>query len=180
MFMIRRFVLIIYIVLFLFVTSAGANARTVFSELQVKAVFLLNLTHFITWPDCERNFVEDPFTFCVCGNPRFAAELSTALEGETIRGCTPVVILGDDVPTPHCDLLYIEGECRAHTSLIFKRVAGCPILTVGNTHDFCRNGGGVALEVKQKRIKLQINVDAMRTQHLQVSSKLLQIATLYP
>lgn len=178
--MIRKIVLILYIMLFLFIPSVVAYSQPAFSELQVKAVFLLNITHFISWPDCGRNFTEDPFTFCVCGNPRFAAELSAALEGEIISGSAPVVILGDDVLRPHCDLLYIEGECGTHTSLMFKRFVGGPILTVGDAHDFCRNGGGVTLELKQKRIQLQVKVNAMRMQHLQVSSKLLQIATLYP
>lgn len=178
--MIRRLVLVLFIVLLLLASSASANTRPVFSELQVKAVFLLNLTHFISWPASGRNFSEDPFTFYICGNPRFAAELSVALEGETIRGSVPVVIIGDGVASPHCDLLYIEGECCAHTLLMFKRVTGRPILTVGDTQDFCRNGGGVSLELKQRRIKLHVNFDIMRKQNLQVSSKLLQIATLFP
>lgn len=175
--MLRQLMLIVFIVTSLLVGATDSQSRTRYSEEQVKAVFLLNVTHFVTWPDSGRNYQDNPFIFCVVGNTHFADELVSVLKGELIFMVKPLVVVCDD-PTsiPPCDLLYVDKSVKLGVQEIVSQTDNLSVLTVGDDSAFCREGGGVTLELRDNRIQLQVNVDAVRRHGLQVSSKLLQIA----
>lgn len=175
--MLRHFTLIAFMVTSLLVGATEAQSRARYSEEQVKAVFLLNVTHFVTWPDSERNYQNEPFVFCVVGNTRFADELVAVLTGELIFMVQPLVVVCDDPSrVPPCDLLYVDKSVKLSIKEIVNQTVNLSVLTVGDAAEFSREGGGVTLALSDNRIKLQINVDAVRRHGLQVSSKLLQIA----
>lgn len=158
---------------------SAALSNPTYTEEQVKAVFLLNVTRFVTWPEGGRNYQEKPFTFCVVGNKHFADEMALVLKGELIFATQPNVV-ASDIPEniPPCDLLYIDKSVERDVWQILDKIKGLPVLSVGDHSKFCSSGGGVALLLKESRIKVQINVEAVRRQRLQVSSKLLRIATV--
>ena len=173
----RHIFLILFLLALHLLGAAEAQSRVSYSEEQVKAVFLLNVTHFVTWPDSERNYQEEPFTFCVLGNTRFADELVAVLKGELFFSSRPIVVVVDDpLQLPPCDLLYIDKDVDLKVDEIVDQVGSLSVLTVGDDAEFSRKGGAVTLELRGSRIKLHVNVDAVRRHGLQVSSKLLQIA----
>lgn len=177
--MLRQCTIIICIVTSLLVGATVAQSRVSYSEEQVKAVFLFNVTHFVTWPDLDRNYQDDPFTFCVVGNKHFADELVAVLEGELIFMVKPIVIVCDDpLRIPPSDLLYVDKNVRLSVEEIVQQTRNLAVLTVGDDAAFSREGGGMTLELRDSRIELQVNVEAVRRHGLQVSSKLLQIAKL--
>lgn len=173
----RQCTLIIILISLLLVGATDALSRVRYSEEQVKAVFLLNVTHFVTWPESKRSYQDNPFTFCVVGNARFADEIVAVLEGELFFSVQPIVVVCDDpLRVPPCDLLYVDKDVKLSVEKILGQVDSLPVLTVGDDAEFSRDGGAVTLELRGNRIKLQVNVEAVRRHGLQVSSKLLQIA----
>jgi hypothetical protein len=76
----RRLWALIAAILILPITWTPSRAE-VFDEYQVKAVFLYNLTNFITWP-LEKNPAQNQtFTIGVFGRDAFGAFLDQAVAG---------------------------------------------------------------------------------------------------
>ena len=53
-----------------------------------------------------------------------------------------------------------------------------PILTVGDSEEFAREGGIVGFYRQRRRIRFAVNLDAIGRTELKVSSKLLQLASV--
>jgi len=129
----RHIFLILFLLALQLIAAAEAQSRVSYSEEQVKAVFLLNVTHFVTWPDSERSYQEEPFTFCVLGNTRFADELVAVLKGELFFSSRPIVVVVDDpLQLPPCDLLYIDKDVDLKVDEIVDQVGSLSVLTVGD------------------------------------------------
>ncbi len=53
-----------------------------------------------------------------------------------------------------------------------------PILTVAEIKKFCESGGTINLMNKNKKVRLEINVDAAQRAGLNISSKLLNLSKI--
>jgi hypothetical protein len=157
---------------------ASEAAERDFAPDQVKAVFLYNLTHFVTWPPNELGLSDRPFTFCVLGNRDIAAMLTIVLEGEKVVGRDPVVVsVAKNKAIPPCQLLFIDQSIgEQEQAEILAQMHGHAVLVTGDREGFCEQGGGVFLGLQKNKISLSINKAAIDQQHLQVSSRLLQVA----
>ena len=63
---------------------------------------------------------------------------------------------------------------------ILNRVAGRAVLTVGDSDQFVRAGGMVGLVRSGDEIEIEVNLPALRSRHLDMSSRLLKLAVLVP
>ena len=133
------------------------------TENELKAVFLLRLPQFVSWPEDQSETV-----FCVAS----AAELSPLLEeiiatdpeGREVRPLDPDQLGG-------CNVVFgsfNEGADR------IKATNG--VLWVSDQPGFARQGGMVELKRSGARMKLVINLDALESAGLKASSKLLQLS----
>ena len=133
------------------------------TENELKAVILLRLPQFVSWP-------EDQLATVFCVAP--AAELSPLLEeivatdpeGREVRPLDPDQLGG-------CNVVFgsfNEGADR------IKATNG--VLWVSDQPGFARQGGMVELKRSGARMKLVINLDALESAGLKASSKLLQLS----
>ncbi len=177
----KRAVAVLLLPLFIGVVNLHAKSPVI-SEDQVKAVYLFNLTGFVSWPDSAFVSSEAPLRIGVSGVERvnsFIDYIRMAVEGETSQQRTIVIEhlpLSADPSGFHMVFITDSPEDKVHELL--EAVKGQPILTVGESDGFCRRGGMINLLRRGKRIGLEVNIDAAKTSQLQVSSKLLRIATI--
>jgi hypothetical protein len=54
---------------------------------------------------------------------------------------------------------------------------GMPVLTVGETSNFLSDGGMIRFHLDEGRIRFDINLAAAESSHLQISSRLLLLAS---
>jgi YfiR/HmsC-like len=156
-------------------TSIGAE--TTMPENQVKALFLLNFAKYVEWP--AEAFADEKSAIIIgaVSSEAFEENLKKAVEGRTING-RPVVAcqIVDEKDLSKCQILFIAGSDRKHTTALLGKVKALPILTVGEADQFLEEGGIINFVKKEGKVRLEIDLNAARAARLQLSSKLLSVA----
>ena len=143
------------------------------AEYEVKAAFIYNFAKFTEWP---RESAKENFHFCVLGHDPFGEALDGLAE-KTVRDRPIAVGRGiDAAEAKSCDVLFVHeagGESRNST---VKRLAGLPILTIGDQPGFAQGGGMIEMVMVDNRVQFEVNLDAVRSAKLKISSQLLKLA----
>lgn len=153
-----------------------AAPAQVANEYEVKAAFLFNFTRFVDWPPSSRSAL---FCIGVDGVDPFNGALEDVVKGRSVGGRAIAIKhfkAGDDVSA--CEIVFVSAADPRKAAAILAQFKGAPILTVGDAPGFCKNGGVIGFSVQGNKVKLDINPDAALRAHLQISSKLLTLASL--
>ncbi len=150
-------------------TTAASQST---NELQVKAAFLFNFTRFVAWPPAGR-----PLAICIARNAALTAATAEIVGGRLVDG-RPVEARALDIArgVDGCDLLYLADLKADDASAALSRVRG-PVLTVGETPRFLRDGGVVRIFVEDNRMRFQVNRRQADLAGLKISSQLLSLAS---
>jgi hypothetical protein len=138
------------------------------SEYEVKAAYLYHLAKLADWPDPAPP--DSPFSVCLLGDHPIAPWLPR-LEGKTVRG-RPIGIryLRQEGQSPGCQILFLSA-CHA-----VGAVERQPVLTVGDCPGFAEGGGMVELEREGDKVRLNVNLAAVRSAGLRFDPHLLKLA----
>ena len=137
------------------------------------ADYLLHFTSFTDWPELNNNAVN----LCVLGADPFHGYLENKITQ------TPKNRAGLDIilsymslhqPLTNCNIVYID-KARDLTS---KLKGNSTLLTVGNGDDFISRGGIVNFYIEDKKIRVEVNITALRLAQLSMSSHLLKHARI--
>jgi hypothetical protein len=146
------------------------------AEYELKAAFLYRFASFVEWP---HGFARNSLCIGVIGRDPFGAELDRVVLGRTVNGL-PFRIRrfksGQDVRG--CEIVFISSSESSRLPSVLERLKGTPTLTVGDVPEFCDNGGMVNLRLSGDHVHLQINLEAAARSNLQLSSKLLNLASV--
>ena len=143
-------------------------------ERTAMAAFLFTLPAFIEWPESAFASPSDPFRVCIVGEDPFGALLEGAREAQAV-GKRVIVVQREKTVAPddRCQLMYISGE-PAFVAQSLAAASGRPVLTVTDAQT---GGKGIVNFVAvQNHVRLQIDQQAALRNHLNVSSKLLDLA----
>ncbi len=146
-------------------------------EYQLKAVFLYNFAQFVDWPPQAFSDAQAPIVIGILGDDPFGSYLDETVRGEKVNG-HPLVVQRlrrlSDVKAVH--VLFISESESDRVEQIVAALRGRPVLTVGDTEDFCARGGMVRLLNEKNKIRVRINLEPVKSAGLAVSSKLLRVA----
>ena len=146
-------------------------------EYQVKAVFLFNFTQFVDWPPATFANASEPLAICILGDDPFGAYLDDAVRGEHVEERALIVRrLARVEETGNCQIVFINESETARLDAILQRVKPLRALTVSDARGFGDRGGMVGFVTEDNRVRLRINLDAVRAAGLTISSKLLRVA----
>jgi hypothetical protein len=150
----------------------SSSTQPALTETQVKAAFLFNFTKFVGWAAGDR-----PLGICIVGNQVLATAASDVVRGAVVGG-RPVTALAPAVGSSFsaCDLLYIGDVKADEAAAILARVRG-PVLTVGETPRFLRDGGMVRVFIEDNRLRFQVNRKQTEAAGIKISSQLMQLAS---
>lgn len=171
----RRFVGIFFAILLS--TTPPIRAQNQADEYRVKAAFLFHFAQLVDWPPEVMGANELPLVFCIVGEDPFAGSLESTVQGKQVAGRSIVVRHikeSDNLST--CHLLFISFHEKKHVAEILSRLKTPPVLTVGETDDFVRQGGMIGFCLQENRIRFDINLLAARRSSLKISSRLLALA----
>lgn len=145
-------------------------------EYEVKAAFLYKFASFVVWPPASGT---GSLCIGVIGQDPFGPSLDRMVQGKTVDG-RPFRIrrfkTGENVDG--CEIVFVSMSERRHLPSILDTLKREPVLTVGDVPEFCESGGVVALRLEGDHIHLQINLEAAERANLQLSSKLLNLASV--
>jgi len=149
-------------------------------EYRFKAVYLLNFLQFTSWPDSAfRDKDYSPIIVGIMGNDPFGKILDETMLPEKIDN-HPIVIkrLSSTKEIEKCHMLFVSRSEQKRLSQILQSVGDKPILTVSDIPDFAESGGIIQLYVQDNKLKFSINLNSLNSSGVQISSKLLRLATL--
>jgi len=158
--------------------SVGSSGQ-VADEYKVKAAFLYNFPKFVEWPAHSFKGPADPIVIGVLGRNPFRDALAEALAGKTING-RPFQVreLSDASQAAGCQMIFVAASERKRITELLKEDAITGVLTIGETANFAEEGGVVNFKIEEGTVRLQINLEAARRQHLHISAKLLSLAEI--
>ncbi len=156
--------------------ALAAGERPGLTEAQAKVSFLYNCAMFVTWPPDAST--RGDLVIGVVGDEAVAA-VAKELHGQKVNGRTlrvSPVRARDDLAAYH--ILFVAGADPEATRAVLERLAGAPVLTVGDSADFTTSGGVVRLFMDQGRLRFEINMTRAEQAGLSVSSKMLGLARI--
>jgi hypothetical protein len=106
-----------------------------------------------------------------------AAELSGMVPGKAFDG-HPITFkaIPETEGAPDCHILFIPDSASRRLPALLETLKRANILTVGESDDFLELGGIINLVRKDRKIRLQVSLDAAKPAGLKISSKLLSVA----
>jgi len=157
---------------------AVAGSATV--EEKIKAAYLYNFTKFISWPADDA----ESFQLCLLGEDA-VGRLLVPLEKKTAMGL-PIRLrhLQRLDQARDCHIVYLAGTEAAWNigNLALQGVltisSESRALTVSSEQGFARQGGMIGFVVRNGKVRLQINLQALKNSGLKVSAKLLEVAEI--
>ena len=147
------------------------------SECEAKAGFLLNFLKYVEWPATTGSDTNAPLQICLIGEDRLGTSLSSLMKSKMIDGQTVVFKHCDgECAWRQCRLLFISSSESRKVEEILAAVKDLPVLTVGETDDFLEKSGMISLVMRDKTVRLEINLAAAEAAGLKISSRLLAVA----
>lgn len=149
------------------------------SEQAVKAAIVYKIAKFVSWPNEAVAKSRGVLPICLpAGDPIGPA--MDALAGKTVQGRTIEIRRFDDTAAlgSSCAILFLSDAASLQRPNVLSNVANSPVLTIGDSNDFAEIGGIVTLEIRNNRVRFEINVGASDRAGLNVSAQLLQLAKI--
>lgn len=146
-------------------------------EQEVKAAYLLNFTRYVDWPAQALEGPDAPITLCVVGGPSFVDVVRRTVADRRSRGRAVRVVVPDTpAQADGCQVAYLAGEGALLDSWV-RALRGRPTLTVGDGPEFIGRGGMIAFVIVNDAVRFEIDQDAAHRAGLQISSRVLALAT---
>jgi len=157
---------------------SSSQAAQPMEEQTVLAALALNIARFTTWPAETHARMKDGLNFCVVGD-NVTQESFAGIDRKAVGEYTLKLInLARLNNLEQCHVLYISQLKQNILLQLFVEIKKQALLTIGEGSDFALQGGMVGMENLNNKIHLHINLPAVREANLNISARLLQLATI--
>ena len=163
----------------LLAAAAGAplRAQTANEEYQVKAAFLFHFAQLVEWPPEAMKGEGEPMRVCTLGEDPFRGALETTLKGKKVgERALRVDHIKQIEEAKACQILFVSRNEAKRMPAVLAQLGSSPVLIVGESEGFAREGGIIGFSVEDQKIRFEINLDAARRAGIRVSSRLLLLA----
>jgi hypothetical protein len=157
--------------------SAAAHGTA--SEYQVKAALLYKVSKFVQWPDSAFPEPGAPLFICILGKNPFEPAIDMT-QPRRVQGHPVVIKLRPDLPAAHmdCHVLFISDVEPDELKSLLLIARNQPVLTVGETDGFARQGGILQFTQRRGRVHFVINRFVLHLGDLHIDTRLLELATV--
>jgi hypothetical protein len=140
----------------------------------IKAAFLFNMINFISWP--PKALHKDTITIGLLGSGSLENSIKR-LQNKSVQGRRIQVRHAVSQAELHgCQILVILPSERRYLSSLLLELRNDPVLTVSEIDGFSNQGGMLYLTVSDNHPAFKVNLKAVRTAGLDMSSHLLKLA----
>jgi len=142
-------------------------------EYRLKAAFIYNFALFTEWPAN----LGTTLNLCVFGKDPFGDEIDP-LQGKKVGDRTVAVHRKTSVESlKGCQIVFIANSAIGSLPRVLDSLRGVPVLTVADSPGAAGQGAALNMGVAQNKITFEANLQAARAAGLNLSSKLLRLAT---
>jgi hypothetical protein len=163
----------------LLASAPAARADAVSAqETAVKAAYVYNFAKFTEWPAGALSAAGGELRLCLVGNDELADALE-GIAGKPIGNRRLSVVRAASVGALEgCQMVYVATSEAPRVATLVARLAGRPVLSVGDLSGFAAAGGMIGLVRAGDRVRFEINRGAAERAGLRISSKLLGLAAV--
>ena len=142
-------------------------------EYRLKAAFLYNFAVFTEWPAD----VGSTLNLCLYGSDPFGAEIDP-LNGKKVGERSVALQRKSTLESlKGCQIVFVAATSIGQLPRVLESLRGQPVLTLADTPGAVHQGAALNMAVAQGRITFEANLAAARAARLNLSSKLLRLAT---
>ena len=149
------------------------------SEYLIKAGYVYNFAKLVEWPASAARRGQ-PMVIGVLVNDAFATVLERVVGGKKIDDRSILVkrLKSQNYRECGCQMLFVAASeiARADEVIQFQNTAS--VLTISEAPEFARRGGVIALTLEDSKVRFMVNVDAAQQASLNISSRLLTLASV--
>lgn len=158
---------------------AVAESLEASPEAAIKAAFLYNFARFVSWPGATWARPDDLFVFGFVGADPLAIALDESIKGRSVQG-HPLAVrwVSSAADLAGCHVVFVGNADRRMLSIVVETAVRQPILTVGESRDFAKQGGMITFVLKGNTLGFEVNRPTAELAGLRISSKLLKLATV--
>ena len=165
-----------------FVTASPARGQGqgIDREYTLKAAYLYKFATYIQWPQRAFRDAASPFVIGILGPDPVGADLRKIAKVKQIDGRKiEVRNFKQAKEVRDCHILFMSRDVEsAAQQAAIKLLSGRNILFVGETPDFLKHGGVIDFVIQGNRIRVYISKSAYQRESLEISARLLRIATI--
>ena len=160
------------------ITVRSALAATATLQ-DVKFAFIENFTKYVTWPPLTFESSGSEFRACVVGNSAVSKAFELYAKSIVNTHSIKAIHITSSDEAPQCHFIYFgESAEGGLTKRALKAVEGKPVLTIGDMPGFIAKGGIIKFKQVDRKLAFEINPTAARQSGLEISSRLLKLATI--
>jgi hypothetical protein len=158
---------------------AHTNDGTGPGEYEIKAAFLHKFTKYVTWPEKAFERSDSPLIIAVVGRDPFGSILDETLR-DKVAGTHPIEVhrFRSVRELGRCHMLFVPASEALRGREIAAHYRGTSTLIVGESEGFARKGGTINFFLEGKRLRFEINTDAVERVGVDISSQLLKHARI--
>lgn len=143
-------------------------------ERAVRVAYLYNLIKFVDWPSPQTDLL-----IGYVGSPATGETLFKSLDGHKNDARTLHVVLSpSDQMLDKCGIIYFGDASAEEIRKTLAKVDGRPVLTLGETDSFPRQGGMIGLVKNEDHIEIVVNLPLTQRSGVKISSRVLNLATI--
>jgi hypothetical protein len=156
--------------------SASAQSKAP-TDYEVKAAFLANFPKYVEWPPEMSADTNRPLIVAFLSESSVSEALRRLLQSPLPKGRAIVAkVIATEAESAGCHILFVGDVEWRRFPAVLKTLKGANVLTVGESDDFLQQGGIINLVLRDRKVRIQVNLDAARRANLKISSKLLGVA----
>jgi hypothetical protein len=172
--------IVCWLALVAFRQSASAQDMIVTRlEYNVTAVSLYAFGRYVTWPPSAFENDGSPFVIGIFRENPFGDALERIAKKKTLNGRT-ITVRQIDLPNDcvECHIVFVPRSVSQSTEQeVFERVAGKPVLLVGESPGFATRGGVVNFYYSGSNVRFELNPEKGSESNLSLDAKLLTLGT---
>jgi hypothetical protein len=158
--------------------TSFACAQNRMPEYAVKAAYLFNFARFVRFAPSDAFNNRQSFDICVVGDDPFGTTLDGLTANEQLYNKpVRVVRLKAVTDARGCAIAYISASEGSRLKPNLDALRGQAVLTVSDLPDFLQHGGMIQFLTVENHVRFAVNLDAVRSAQLGLSSELLRVAT---
>jgi hypothetical protein len=158
-----------------FIEAKPVNAST--DEYTLMALYIYNFAKFTRWPNNSFQSPKSSLNLCVLGDDPFGAALDS-IEGRLVDTHSLSI---DHYPrvavAKGCHILFVSQSEEDRLGLILNEISELAILSISDIEGFSERGGMITLVTQDQKIRFNINSHATSLVGIELSSKLLELAS---
>jgi hypothetical protein len=171
------FMLFLYLSIGLCLPGQSPTAEHKHGEYDVKSAFIYNFAKFIEWPGGSAPATGGALNLCLLGEDPFGSSLNH-YQGRPVKEKKFQV---RQVKSPrearNCQILFISASERGRLASILDTIGNVPVLTVGDTEGYARQGVMINLHLESEKVRFSVNLGTAKQAGLKISFHLLRLAS---